>query len=651
MNPPIAPIPVPPELPKPVVPPQPMSVKKLVLFIVAGLVVLGAITLAAWEDGRVGLFSSFGLKGYKRREADGLMVASKGKKPDFKEAFRLYQIDAEKGDGESLRKIGEMYRDGKGVPQSDVKARESWIKAAAPGDIGTLLWLAEKYRNGDGRALPVNHPEVIRLLRRAASQGDAAAQAKLARQLLAYVGEYQMKLDFDEVLSGRQREELLSLPKIAELLKINSDGSIEKMTSGQLNEKVAAAIAELSEAIREKFNWEAYFWFSLSAASSDDPDLRATRDAVASKLKEKTIERVQGLVAKWSESGAPGNLESPFTLDEGPVLDAPAVNKQTLSALLQQIAAKANTLPESQPEPAKPAPAKPAGSASAPMPAPAPVPVPSAPQKQPSAGAIIAAMPVRSVDPAETRNYVEAMYAAQVGMAVRRNILIAGPQLRQNGNINFGQLSVNYGRALNELEHCDKTIFALRRTAKLVHPDVLAYSDRLSQLLQARMAFFRQLQGACREASADVSRQPRALQLMEEMSQFEQRQLAVLNAVEAMMVKRIGDELSIAAPEREALYAKLAALHAEKVIKEIERKQNSEIYALLIGGSYDGWTFEFGELREAARGRVSANADGVVSMPFQMSLVGNITRNPKVISLTYYLTVDHFGKLMPAGIR
>jgi hypothetical protein len=624
-----------------------MSVKKLVLFIVVGLLFIGGITLAAWEEGRVGLFSSFGLKGYKRREADGLMVASKGKKPDFKEAFRLYQIDAEKGDGESLRKIGEMYRDGKGVPQSDAKARESWIKAAAPGDVGTLLWLADKYRTGDGRALPVNHPEVIRLLRRAASQGDAAAQAKLARQLLTYVGEYQMKLDFDEVLSGRQREELLSLPKIAELLKINSDGSLEKMTSGQLNEKVAAAIAELSEAIREKFNWEAYFWLSLSAAGSDDADLRGTRDAIASKLKEKTIDRVQGLVAKWSESGAPGNLESPFVLDEGPVLDAPAVNKQTLSALLQQIAAKAATLPESQPEPAKPTPAKPTVSAAAP----APVPSPSAPQKQPSASAVIAAMPVRSVDPAETKDYVEAMYAAQVGMAVRRNILIAGPQLRQNGNINFGQLSVNYGRALKELEHCDKTIFLLRRKVKLVHPDVLAYSDRLSQLLQGRIAFFRQLQAACREVAADATRQPRALQLMEELSQFEQRQLAILNAIEAMMVKRIGDELSIAAPEREALYMKLAALHTEKVIKEIERKQNSEIYGLLIGGSYDGWTFEFGELREAKRGRVSTNAEGVVSLPFQMSLVGNVTRNPKVISLTYYLTVDHSGKLMPAGIQ
>lgn len=646
MTPPITPIPVTPQPPKPVVPPQPMSMKKVVLFVVVGLLFIGGITLAAWEEGRVGLFSGLGLKGYKRREADALMVASRGKKPDFKEAFRLYQIDADKGDGESLRKIGEMYRDGKGVTQSYDKARKSWEAAAAPGDISTLLWLAEKYRTGDGRALPVNHPEGIRLLRRAASQGDAEAQAKLARQLLSYVGEYQMKLDFDEVLSARQREELLSLPKIAELLKLNADGSIDKMTRDQLGEKVAVAMAELSESIREKFNWEAYFWLSRSYASnSDDADLRATRDGVGAKLNVKTLERVQGLMDKWSQSDAPGNAESPFTLDEGPVLDAPAVNKQTLSALLQQISAKAAALPESQPEPAKPAAAKPKGSAAAPAPAPA------APQKQPSASAIIAAMPVRSVDPAETRDYVEAMYAAQVGMAVRRNILIAGPQLRQNGNINFGQLSVNYGRALSELEHCEKTISALRRKVKLVHPDVLAYSDRLSQLLQGRIAFFRQLQAACREVAEDAARQPRALQLMEELSQFEQRQLAILNAIEAMMVKRIGDELSIAAPEREALYMKLAALHAEKVIKEIERKQNSEIYGLLIGGSYDGWTFEFGELREANRGRVSTNAEGVVSMPFQMSLVGKVTRDSKVISLTYYLTVDHSGKLMPAGIQ
>jgi hypothetical protein len=626
-----------------------MSVKKLVLFIVVGLLFVGGITLAAWEEGRVGLFSSFGMKGYKRREADGLMVASKGKKPDFKEAFRLYQIDAEKGDGESLRKIGEMYRDGKGVPQSDVKARESWIKAAAPGDVRTLLWLSDKYRTGDGRALPVNHPEVIRLLRRAASQGDADAQAKLARQLLTYVGEYQMKLDFDEVLSGRQREELLSLPKIADLLKINSDGSLEKMTSGQLNEKVAAAIAELSEAIREKFNWEAYFWLSLSAASSDDPDLRATRDAVASKLKEKTIERVQGLVAKWSESGAPGNLESPFTLDEGPMLDAPAVNKQTLSALLQQIAAKANTLPEAQPEPAKPAPAKPAGSASAPKPAPAPA--PTAPQKPASLSAALAAMPVQSVDPEKTRKYVEAMYDAQIGMAVRRNVLIAGPQIRVNGIINFGQLARNYERAGRELVHCEATIASLRRADKLVHADVLAYSDRLGQFLRGRIAFFRQLQSACSAAGQDASRQPLALQIMEEFSRFEQRELSMLNAVEAMMVKRLGDELSIAAPERGALYSQKASEHAKKVAELVVRQRDADLYALLIGGFYDGWKFEFGQLRESSRYAVKTTDEGVVSLPFKLSLVNNATGDQRIIEMTLYLTVDHTGKLMTAGLN
>lgn len=654
MNTPIAPVPVPPEPPKPVVPPQPMSMKKLVLFIVVGLLFIGGITLAAWEEGRVGLFSSFGLKGYKRREADGLMVPSRGKKPDYKEAFRLYQIDAEKGDGESLRKIGEMYRDGKGVPQSDVKARESWIKAAAPGDISTLLWLSDKYRTGDGRALPVNHPEGIRLLRRAASQGDAEAQAKLARQLLAYVSEYQMKLDFDEVLSARQREELLSLPKIAELLKVNADGSLEKMTSGQLNEKVAAAIAELSEAIREKFNWESYFWLSLSAASSDDPDLRATRDAVAAKLKEKTIERVQGLVAKWSESGAPGNLESPFTLDEGPMLDAPAVNKQTLSALLQQIAAKAAALPESQPEPAKPAPAKPApakpaGSAAAPVPTPAPAPF--TPQKQPSASAIIAAMPVRSVDPAETKKYVDAMYDAQVTMALRRNILIAGPQNRVNGSINYPQLSVNYEKAGLEINHCTTVLSGIRKRAKLVHPDVLAYSDRLGQFLRGRASFVRQLQLRCKEAANGTAYGSAAQQTMNDFSQFEQKELAILNAMEAMMVKRIGDELSIAAPERTALYVQKTAEHTKAVVSLLGQTDNSALYSMLIGGSFDGWNFEFGEMREVARGRISVSDEGTVSMPLQVSVVGRASRQQRVLNMTVYFTVNYAGQLRPMGVH
>ena len=641
MNPPIAPVPVPPEPAKPVVPPQPLSLKKLVLFIVVGLLFIGGITLAAWEEGRVGLFSGFGLKGYKRREADGLMVASKGKKPDFKEAFRLYQIDAEKGDGEALRKIGEMYRDGKGVPQSYDKARDSWIKAAAPGDVGTLLWLADKYRSGDGRALQVSHPEAIRLLRRAASQGDDVAQAKLARQLLTYVGEYQMKLDFDEVLSARQKEELLSLPKIAELLKDNADGKIEKMTSGELSEKVGAAMAELSEAIREKFNWEAYFWLSLSAASSDDADLRATREGVGAKLKDKTLERVQGLVGKWSQSDAPGNAESPFTLDEGPVLDAPAVNKQTLSALLQEISAKAAKLPESHPEPTKPAAPKPAGSASTPASA--------APQKPASVSSVIAAMPVVSVDPAATKKYVDAMYDAQVTMALRRNILIAGPQNRVDGSLNYGQLSANYEKAGLEIDHCSAVLAALRKNAKLVHPDVLAYADRLGQFLRGRASYVRQLQLRCKEAANGTAYEPAAQQTMNSFSQFEQKELTTLNALEAMMVKRIGDELSIAAPERSALYAQKASEHAQAVVTLLGRQDNSALYSMLIGGTFAGWDFEFGEMREAARGQVTSTNEGVVSMPFRISVVGNASRRQKVITMTIYYTVNYAGQLKTMG--
>lgn len=652
MNPPIAPVPVPPEPAKPVVPPQPLSLKKLVLFIVVGLLFIGGITLAAWEEGRVGLFSSFGLKGYKRREADGLMVASKGKKPDFKEAFRLYQIDAEKGDGESLRKIGEMYRDGKGVPQSYDKARESWVKAAAPGDVGTLLWLADKYRTGDGRALPVNHPEGIRLLRRAASQGDANAQAKLARQLLAYVEDYQMKLDFDEVLSARQREELLSLPKIAELLKANSDGSLEKMTSGQLNEKVAAAIAELGQTLKEKFNWEAYFWLSLSAASNDDADLRATREGVGAKLKDKTLERIQGLVGKWSQSDAPGNAESPFTLDEGPVLDAPAVNKQTLSALLQEISAKAAKLPESHPEPAKPAAAKPTPAAADSATAPVPAQAPAAQQKPASVSSVIASMPTpaAAMDPEPTKKYVRSMYAAQIGMAVRRNVLIAGPQNRVNGQLNYSWLASNYQLASVEVARGSERISDLRKNAKSVHPSALAYSDRLERLLRGRLLYINRLRAACQAASENAALSTVAMQAMDEFSSYEQREIGMLDSLEATMIKQLGDELSFAVPERSALYASMQALHAKQVIDKLNGLADNVLYNnYLVGMKLDFWTFELGEFRQGARGNPTILDGAVVSVPLNVAVVGRQSGRQRNFTLNLYFTVDYMGRLILIG--
>lgn len=628
MNTPIAPV---------AVPPAPVSVKKVVLIVLASLFILAGVLLAAWEEGRIDLFAGMGFNGYRRMQADRLVVPSKGNRPNYQEAFRLYQIDAQNGDGESLRKIGEMYRDGRGVPQSDSKARESWNKAAASGDVGTLVWLAEKHRAGDGRALPVNHPEVIRLLRRAASQGDAAAQAKLSRQLLSYVGEYQMKLDFDEVLSGRQREELLGLQRIAALLKVNNDGSVDKLTRTDLSDKVAAAVAELSEAIREKFHWEAYFWLCLSAASNDDPDLRATRDGVAAKLKEKQVERVQGLVAKWSQSDAPGNAESPFVMDEGPVLDVPAVNKQTLSALLQDLAAKASKLPEAAPEPAKPREA-PAAQAGAPQPA-APLPPAQVPPQ------------VQAVSPEKTRDFVEAMYKAQVSMAVRRNVLITGPHNVSGADINYGVLANSYDAAMKELAICGKKLAALRADSKLVHPDALAYAARLDQLLSGRYSFMSKLRDAARKDAVTMVPGSFFPPIYNDFRAFEDKELASLNAIEAMMVKRLGDELSIAAPDRNELYQETIKGHAATVIDRLKDKRAGDIYTMIVDSrwKYGTWTFEFGELRESRMARPLA-ADGIVSMKYDLHVVGNSGASENM-SLTLYFTVDAVGALRLIGMR
>jgi hypothetical protein len=138
---------------------------------------------------------------------------------------------------------------------------------------------------------------------------------------------------------------------------------------------------------------------------------------------------------------------------------------------------------------------------------------------------------------------------------------------------------------------------------------------------------------------------------MEELSRFEQRELSTLNAVEAMMVKRLGDELSIAAPERGALYSQKASEHAKKVAELVVRQRDADLYALLIGGFYDGWKFEFGQLRESSRYAVKTTDEGVVSLPFKLSLVNNATGDQRIIEMTLYLTIDHAGKLMVAGLN
>lgn len=640
MNTPITPVPVQPE------PPKPISGKKVALYSVVALLAIAGITLAAWEEGRVNIGASLGLKGFHRRQADRLAVNASGKKPNYGEAFRLYQIDAEKGDGEALRKIGEMYRDGRGIPQSDVKARESWNKAASSGDIGTLLWLADKYRVGDGRALPVNHPESVRLMRRAASQGDPAAQAKLARQLLTYVGEYQMKLDFDEVLSARQKEELLALPKVQELLKANADGSLEKMTKEALRSMVARAVADVGSALQEKFNWEAYFWLSLSSAANDEAELRGLRDGVAAKLKDKQVERVQGLVAKWSRSDAPGSADSPFVLDEGPVVEAPDAPKQTLSALLQEITIKAEKkqdAPVAVPsEPADPSPRPSVRPAAA-----NPVqPKASPAEKTPSLASTLGALVTNDDAIAETKAYVAAVYDAQIGMAVRRNILLGFPQ-----NVTYLRISKNYYMAGVEVFACYNKVKSLRAGAKNVHPSVLQYSDALNKLLVGRLNYIRKLQLKAAEVANSQSHPSEFNAIAEDYAAFDRDELAKVNFAEAFMTKKLGDDYSVAPPERTTAYSAAQEAHQQRVLQVLSSTRSEDIYALLVGLKYDTWTFEAGEYRRSRRGQPSVEASGRIAMPFAVGVVGNSSGAQRDLNLTLYFSVSGSGRLELIGVH
>jgi hypothetical protein len=649
MNTPIAPVPAPPEPPKPVIPPEPISGKKIALYLVIGLFAIVGITLAAWEEGRVNLGASFGMKGFKRRQADCAAANSNGNKPNYTEAFRLYQQDADKGDGEALRKIGEMYRDGRGVPQSDAKARESWNKAAASGDVGTLIWLSEKYRVGDGRAMQVNHPESLRLLRRAGSQGDALAQAKLARQLLAYVAEYQMKLDFDEVLSARQKEELLSLPKVRDLLKANADGSLEKMSRGALQGMVASAVAEVGETLREKFQWEAYFWLSLAAASNDEAELRGLRDGVASKLKDKQVERVQGLVAKWSQSDAPGVADSPFVLDEGPVVEVPDAPKQTLSALLQEISAKAAKLPDG-PAGVPVVPAEPTspesripGRAATTIPAQPKVIVPA--ERPVSLAATLGSLVSNDEAIAETKAYVAAMYDTQINMAVRRNILLAFPQ-----NTMYLRISKNYYMAGVEVYACYTKINSLRASAKNVHPSVLQYSDALNNLLVGRLNYIRKLQLKSAEIANGQAYSNEFNAIMEQYIAFDRDELAKTNLAEAVMVKKLGDDYSISPPERSAAYAEAQKNHEQRVLQVLSSTPSKDIYTLLVGTKLDTWTFEEGEYRDSRRDMPAVEASGRIAMPFTVSVVGRSTGVSHVFKLTLYFSINGNGRLELIGV-
>lgn len=132
---------------------------------------------------------------------------------DFKEAFDLWNAEAQAGDSEAQAWLGALYANGEGVAVDDVRALAWYLKAAelgnhmaqanvgafyfmgrgAPRDVeAAVRWLSAAADSGDlnglfnlavilakGDGIPADHVKAAELYRRAAELGHYPSQSRL----------------------------------------------------------------------------------------------------------------------------------------------------------------------------------------------------------------------------------------------------------------------------------------------------------------------------------------------------------------------------------------------------------------------------------------------------------------------------------------
>ena len=103
----------------------------------------------------------------------------RGVPQDYAEAVRWSRLAAEQGNARGQYNLGVMYANGDGVPQDDVEAVRLYRLAAEQGNAGGQSNLGLMYANGLG--VPEDDAEAVRWYRLAADQGNAVAQYNLER--------------------------------------------------------------------------------------------------------------------------------------------------------------------------------------------------------------------------------------------------------------------------------------------------------------------------------------------------------------------------------------------------------------------------------------------------------------------------------------
>ena len=97
--------------------------------------------------------------------------------PDFSEAAALLKQAADKGLPRSQRSLGELYRDGRGVPKDPSMALALFRKAADAGDARAQAHLGTMY--ADGVVVNKDEKQAVNWYRKAAAQDDAYGQLGL----------------------------------------------------------------------------------------------------------------------------------------------------------------------------------------------------------------------------------------------------------------------------------------------------------------------------------------------------------------------------------------------------------------------------------------------------------------------------------------
>jgi curved DNA-binding protein CbpA len=108
-----------------------------------------------------------------------LYANGRGVPQDYAAAQRWYEKAAAQGNAWAQNQLGQLAADGRGVPQDYKKARQWWEQAAAQGVSQAQYNLGQLYANG--RGVPQDYATARNWYEKSAVQGNAWAQAQIGQ--------------------------------------------------------------------------------------------------------------------------------------------------------------------------------------------------------------------------------------------------------------------------------------------------------------------------------------------------------------------------------------------------------------------------------------------------------------------------------------